>query len=77
MKLNINDTCMVTLTASGAVTYNKWEAQFENLKYTKPNYKQAGEVVEAQLWHLFQVFGSSIHLGGDVPFVQCIITLKD
>jgi hypothetical protein len=69
VKLNINETCQVVLTAYGASVYNAYEKQFENLTYTTPNYKATGDTLKAQLWHLFQVFGDCIHMGMcEVPF---------
>lgn len=81
MNININDSVSVTLTPSGAEIWNaKEEDTFERFKHMEwfvPKYKQSGDVLKEQLWHLFQVFGSSIHLGGDVPFENCLITFGD
>lgn len=27
--------------------------------------------VKVQLWHAMNIFGPHIHIGGDVPFVDC------
>jgi hypothetical protein len=77
VRLNINETVQVKLTKAGAETWNKWESQYENLTYTKPKYKQKGDVLKESMWHLFQVFGNSIHMGCEVPFKDCEIIIGD
>ena len=79
--MNINDIVSVTLTASGAATWNANEdyfvEQFKNLMWFAPKYKVEGDVLKEQMWHLFQIFGSSIKMGFEVPFKDCIITLEN
>ena len=81
MNLNINESVSVTLTASGAATWNTNEDyfadKFKHLEWFGPKYKSEGDVLKEQLWHLFQVFGNSVSLGKEVPFKNCIITIGD
>lgn len=77
MKLNLNELCRVTLTQRGAEVWNEFESQFVGLHYTTPKFKQAGDVLKESLWHLFQVFGSSIHMGCQVPFEKCEIIVGE
>jgi len=81
MNLNINERVSVTLTASGAATCNANEDYFadrsKHLEWFAPKYKSEGDVLKEQLWHLFQIFGSSMKMGFEVPFKDCIITIGD
>jgi hypothetical protein len=72
MKININEKMRVVLTETGAAHYNSWNSRYP-VAY-RPPLKQAGDVLEAQLWELFQIFGETIYMGmGEVPFENCII----
>lgn len=70
-KFNINNYATVTLTEIGAQIYN---ARYDDIimpeKY-KPAKVEAGYVLKAQLWTLFQDFGQYMTLGS--PFEQCIM----
>lgn len=77
MKLNLNERVSATLTQRGAEVWNAWESQFIGCSFTTPKYKQAGDVLKEPLWHLFQVFGSSIHMGCQVPFEKCEIIIGE
>lgn len=77
MKLNLNERVQVVLTPRGAEIWNANEAQYENVHYSKPNYKQAGDVLKESLWSLFQVFGKDIYMGCQVPFEGCEIVLDE
>lgn len=67
---NLNDTAEVTLTEFGAQIYNEWESSHRFPAIEKRQFKE-GDVLRDQLWHLFQIFGSFMILGGRVPFQDC------
>ena len=77
MRLNLNERCQVVLTDRGAEVWNANERQWEGYTFTTPKYKQAGDVLKESLWHLFQVFGKDIHMGCQVPFEDCNITIGE
>jgi len=62
--INLNVTAKVILTEQGAAFYEEYRKQ---CRYP-PKPVQAGEVLRDQLWHIMQVFGSSLVLGGLPPF---------
>ena len=70
---NINNYATVTLTEFGAKVYN---ARYDDIimpeKYN-PAKVEAGHVLRAQLWSLFQDFGPHISLGMVNPFEGCIM----
>lgn len=77
MRLNLNEHVRATLTQRGADIWNTNEGRYEGVSYTTPKYKQVGDVVKESLWHLFEVFGEYIHLGCDMPFEGCVITIGE
>jgi hypothetical protein len=69
-KFNINNSVEVRLTEKGANIYNNWYGRYAQYGIVQEPV-QEGHLLRAQLWHLFQVFGEHIHLGGEVPFEMC------
>lgn len=69
--MNINDKVKVQLTPFGADIWNKrYDGLNIPVKYL-PTKVKSGDFIEPQLWDAMNVFGPHIHLGGDVPFVDC------
>lgn len=81
MKFNINNYASVTLTEYGAKIYN---SRYDDLKAVCPDIihtfqdtnVQAGHVIKAQLWSLFQTFGPFMSLGSENPFEGCVMTFE-
>lgn len=62
ISINVNQTCAVTLTQSGADLYNR---------KTDPMHKRvAGDVWHAPLWEIMSVFGAYLHVGAPLFFVE-------
>jgi len=79
MKINLNQIATVVLTKEGADRLNEINLRYLNpalFHSLKTDYKE-GDIYKAQLWSLFQDFGSMISLGSKVPFACCEIELKD
>lgn len=77
MKLNLNQTCKVVLTRSGAEQYNNYINSFNYpAEYARPK-KRPGEELKTQLWDLFHIFGNHIGLGLSVPFEDNVIELGE
>ena len=69
--MNINDKVKVQLTPFGADIWNK---RYDGLNIPAeymPTAVEPFSFLETQLWDAMNVFGPHIHLGGDVPFVDC------
>lgn len=84
MQISLNDSCKVVLTSSGAAHVNKVNQQCNDLFYTKQNLKfiaktnyNEADVYTGQLWHIIELFGSSISLGCEPPFVNAEIIVKE
>ncbi len=77
LEINLNDTVEVVLSKFGAKIYNDWwnDPDF-NWRTTELSAKKTGDKLRAQLWHLMQVFGPHIHLGGNAPFELCSIVIE-
>lgn len=65
MKININASARVTLTAQGAFHVTK---QYKQWGYTFAGPFKEGDVFEAQLWELMKIFGHCLFNGCLVPF---------
>ncbi len=73
MRFNMNHYVSVTLTERGAEIYNaRWEGIPVDI-FTLDKV-EAGYVLRAQMWSLFQDFGEHIHLGCKMPFEGCLMT---
>jgi len=75
MNVNLNDRATVTLTSTGAATYNRYLSQFTYPGRQEPN-KKAGYVLSTQLWELFKIFGDSIYMGCNVPFENNVMEIS-
>jgi hypothetical protein len=79
MKFNINNYVSVVLTQTGADIFNANEEYWENILPQGSSrgirYK-VGDTMRAQMWHMFQLFGPHIHLGGEIPFYMCEIDIS-
>lgn len=73
MKFNMNKYVTVTLTQYGADIYNTHYREMNVPEKYKPVQEHEGAIIKRQLWELMHVFGSSISLGLDSPFKECII----
>ena len=67
MKININTTVAVNLSALGARLYNR---HFDEVpKEFRPPKREAGDKIEIQLWSLMTIFGNAMYAGApEVPF---------
>ena len=74
MKINMNDSVRVTLTATGAQVYNKYLSQFTFSGRREPNTTE-GYVLKTPLWDLMHIFGNSIYMGCNVPFEFNVLEL--
>lgn len=79
MQININDTVAVVLTESGAKIWNDNEMKYAkyNIPDWEPRLKQQGDVLRGQLWSFMRIFGRHMHLGGEVPFDKCLMTILE
>jgi hypothetical protein len=68
--ININDTVKVKLTEHGVnfVTRSKERGYL---------LKEGNNEMTIELWHLMQVFGDAMYMGGDQLFINNIVTLLD
>lgn len=68
MNVNLNDSCKVILTESGAKVLNQAIYQVGARKYNE------GDIYRAQLWSLFYDFGKECFLGNsELPFKDLTI----
>jgi len=77
---NLNDRATVTLTAEGAAAANAhYDKVFANLparaQSVKPHYHE-GATLSTELWHLMQVFGKSLLVGGPNLFKDNRVAIK-
>ena len=78
LRFNINETVHVRLTDRGRAIHRQefddLSTQFPNcgLTYSPPR-EDADGWSEWQLWHLMEMFGPHIHLGGEQPFETNIV----
>lgn len=73
MKFNINNYVTVTLTQIGADIYNsRWDGLKIPPNHIPPKV-EAGHILKAQLWTIFEDFGPHIHMGFEMPFEGCIL----
>lgn len=68
MKVNLNDSVSVILTDDGAATLNKYNAQWSTMPGSTATVYLAFDKYETQLWDLFNIFGSKLHMGANPPF---------
>lgn len=70
MKFNINNYVKVKLTDFGREIHSDWWNSLDS-SWMRP-YRSPTEDAEGysvwQLWHLMEIFGEHIHLGGKNPF---------
>jgi hypothetical protein len=68
--ININDTVKVKLTEHGVNFVNRYEENRYLLK-------KGSNEMKTELWHLMQIFGDAMYMGGDQFFINNTITLLD
>ena len=66
MKVNINQSCSITLQKRGVEAYNKYYIDL-GLEGEVGRYK-VGDVVVMLLWEVMNVFGSACYIGLEPPF---------
>lgn len=84
MKINLNDMCTVALSETGAKHLNEVNREC-NIRFwdqSKSDYRAKtdyvkGDVYKNQLWSIMEMFGTTLGLGLDAPFVNCEINIKE
>lgn len=74
MRININASVRVTLTAQGAFQVTK---QYKQWGYTFTGPFKEGDVFEVQLWELMKIFGPALFNGCLVPFEANVIEVVE
>jgi hypothetical protein len=69
--INLNDLVLVRLTTKGEWAWKKFYIDLgvnPPILETEFHYGRDGGLFRIQLWHLMEVFGPHIHLGGEPLF---------
>lgn len=83
MKTTLNDMCTVALSEAGAAHLNDINRNCNDMFYSKSliayraktDYVK-GDMYRAQLWSIMEIFGPTLGLGSDAPFVNCEMNIK-
>ena len=84
MKINLNDMCTVALSEAGALHINKINKHCNDMFYNtstidyraKTDYVK-GDMYRAQLWNIMEIFGPTMGLGLEPPFINCELNFKE
>lgn len=68
--MNINDMVRVRLTEHGV----NFVTRYKENRYLLKN---GSNEMTTELWHLMQIFGDAMYMGGDQFFINNTITLLD
>jgi hypothetical protein len=76
---NINDTATVKLTSEGEKVLRAYYGPTAYLTPDGrvPGYNQVTHVYRSELWHVMQIFGRKIYMGGLPMFVENAITIRN
>lgn len=80
MKININQTCTVTLTTHGKnILDNYWLSVKRTLNQERPTFLQCDSEgnYSSELWNIMSIFGKHLYNGGDQLFHENIINIGE
>ena len=84
MKISLNDMCTVALSEAGAAHLNDTNRHCNDVFYDKSSlaYRAKtdyvkGDMYRAQLWSIMEIFGPTMGLGLEPPFINCELNFKE